>query len=608
MPIVAASDPDEFGGRTFQADDGSELYFFGPEAEALASGLARQPDLRTAQAAPPVDFGGVADFERQWAPPAPAAPPVQQRRDVPMMQKRSDVVVPPPTPSLQGPAQPMAPTAPPAGPEMVTLPGSAGVDPRRMIERGVMVPTGETVSEAIPIDPELQAVRQGISAEEMAVRQQQTQTAIAKSRAQELQAAARLPELEMQAAEAQHAARQVEQLYEQERADIGAMLEEHQSRRVNPDRYWQNKGAFGSVMTTLAVILGAFASGVSSAHGSPLPNVALEQVNREIERDIALQQDEIDREGVNARNSLALLQHRFGDLQQAKDALKLAMHDVADMQAKELLAEYGTQEALQAYQLWQVEHMKEREALERKIRDASVGKHTTARKFIQPQAGTPSRRVAIDDLPLDQRAKAYKNLSDIAVAKATVSGGGVSPDKRAQVIAEGGVDWRELHKFGASMASVADARQGFSDLLAEAGLRYNEDTRRVEGAAEGGKLPEDIPGVGLIDRRLPRIALGERGRRVTQKLDNFRDKLLRMRSGAAITDQEYERLTKIVDGMGTEGEFVNGVEMLSRELQSIEDTNRASFRPEVLDAFNKNRMLIERGRSSQAAEEELDPY
>lgn len=612
MTLIAYTEPDDQGGRMFQADDGAEFYFYGPEAEQLAAEIGRQPDLRLAindapPDAPPVDFGGVTDLQNQWATDA-APPPEQQRRDVPMLQKRRDVPAPPAMPTLPGSGAP--PPVPMAAPEpvpTVLVGGSAGVDPERMKRRGVFVPTEETVSEAIPVDPELQAVRQGISAEEQALRMNMAETQAAKARATELQAAAALPELEMRAAEAQHQQRQIERLYEEERADIGAMLEEHRGRTVDPKRYWKQGGAFGETMNFLGIILGALASGVSGVHGAVTPNVALEMFNRQSELDIQLQQEEIERDGVDAKNALALLQHRFGDVEQAKDALKLAMLDVADMQAKELTASYGTQEAAQAYAAWNVEHMKEREALERKIRDASIGKHATKFKFTQPVAPSAARRVPVDQLPIDKQAKFYKSAAEIEKAKATIRGGGVDPDIAAKEAARAGAaarveNTKSTQELGKALAETEEARRTFEDTIAAAGLRYNADTGKVEGY-EG-----DIPGVGLHDKHVPDLLAGEKGRKVRQNLRNTIDMVIRARTGAAAPPAEVDKIEAFVIGAGTEKEFMDGMQMLAGQLQSINDMHRARFGPGAVKQLETNRAGVERARSDKAKAADVEPY
>jgi hypothetical protein len=613
MPVIGYSDPDENGGRTFQTDDGAELYFFGPEADALAADIERtkRPDMRLAQAAPPVDFGGVADFERQWAPPpAPPAPPAQMRRDVPMMQKRSEVAVPPATPQLPGTGQPAQAPLAPAPPEMVTLPGSRGVNPEALKARGVMVPTGETVSEAVPVDPELQELRGEISFNEQMLRQRQADTQARKAYAQELQAAAALPELEMRAAEAQHTARQIEQLYEQERSDIGAMLDEHRSKRVDPKRYFNSLPAFGQTMNVIGVIMGALASGVTAVHGPALPNVALEEFNRRTEQDIALQEKEIDRDGANTRNALALLQHRFGDMQQAKDALKLAMLDVADMQAREVTASFGTAEAEQAYQAWQIEHMKEREALERKIRDGSVGKHSTQFKFTQPVAGSSARRVPVDQLPLAEQVKYYKGQAEISKAKATVAGGGVDPDVSAKGQQTQQTTANEYTRdLGKLLSQSEQSVQSYDSAIAALGLRYNADSGKIEGWEDpktGDKV--DLPGVGLAAQYVPDLAVGEKGRRFRQHLRNAADMLLRDRSGASAPEGEVEKLTRIVLGAGTEKEAIEGLEMLRKQIETKRDAERAAFGPGAAQQLDQNRAAIERARTQKTKAAELEPY
>lgn len=60
----------------------------------------------------------------------------------------------------------------------------------------------------------------------------------------------------------------------------------------------------------------------------------------------------------------------------------------------------------------------------------------------------------------------------------------------------------------------------------------------ASGANEGGK----IPGIGRVESALPQFALGERGQRMRSTLATVENMVLKLRSGAAVTTQEAERL------------------------------------------------------------------
>ena len=119
--------------------------------------------------------------------------------------------------------------------------------------------------------------------------------------------------------------------------------------QVDTGRYWANKSGFQKVLSLLAVAAGGYAEGAS---GGRLQNTALLSINREIEQDVALQQQQIA--GIADRRDKALLMQgnligmgmqRYGNDLAAHDATVAAHWNGVARQAEMLGAKTKNAEA-----------------------------------------------------------------------------------------------------------------------------------------------------------------------------------------------------------------------------------------------------------------------
>jgi len=117
---------------------------------------------------------------------------------------------------------------------------------------------------------------------------------------------------------------------------------------------------------------------------------------------------------------------------------------------------------------------------------------------------------------------------------------------------------------------------------------------------EQGNLKDGLPGIGATGL-LPAGMLTEEGKTVRSKVANVRNQVLRMMSGAAVTDPEAARLYEQI------GEYLGGTDeqvlMGLRALQNMAERNEAAvlagYSPDVVDVFTR-RMAGERVGSPAA--------
>jgi hypothetical protein len=135
-----------------------------------------------------------------------------------------------------------------------------------------------------------------------------------------------------------------------------SLIKEYTGAKVDPARYWKNGSTAQNILRMLGATMGALAQGMSMGR---VPNEALATIQREIQRDVDLQLEEIKRLGAAAdsqNNLLADLYRKSGDLRQSYrdaqsimlqsfntkvDALKTALGFAQGPEQKELKSKEG---------------------------------------------------------------------------------------------------------------------------------------------------------------------------------------------------------------------------------------------------------------------------
>jgi len=105
-----------------------------------------------------------------------------------------------------------------------------------------------------------------------------------------------------------------------------------------------------------------------------------------------------------------------------------------------------------------------------------------------------------------------------------------------------------------------------------------EDLKKYEG--------KDIPGAGLT-AFLPGVALSTEGRSIKQRVAELRNKLLKVRSGAAVTDAEFQRLSEEMGAWtGTsDRELLQFVSQIRKTLDDGKAHIFAGYEPEVVELY-----------------------
>lgn len=309
-----------------------------------------------------------------------------------------DIMIPVPAEGLSSTSMP------PAAEPVSTLAGEAPIVPG--LESQVPRESAMNVPLNIPQQPK-QQIMPPVNPSDAILKAQQEQEAGIKS---EASAASMLGRNE--AAIAQQQVRQQEQLmqnFQQQSAsiqnEIKAAVQDYNNGHIDPKRFWTSKSDLGKVSTAIGLILGGIGSGLTRG-----PNVALEFLNRQIDRDIDAQRMEMGKK----QNVLSAMQQQFGNLKDATMATKLMYADLyttklqqAAAASKDPMAQARAQQAIGEI------HAKTAPML------AELGMRQAV--FQGQRAGQVSAAQAIPVLvPEAQRAKALDEVRDSEIRNQTV--------------------------------------------------------------------------------------------------------------------------------------------------------------------------------------------
>jgi hypothetical protein len=140
-------------------------------------------------------------------------------------------------------------------------------------------------------------------------------------------------EAKRMAAEAQRS----KELMESE-ASINAAAEEAKAMRVDPNKFYNDRGTLGTILAALSVGAGAYASAMTGTR-----NFALDIIENAISRDIDAQKEAIAGKRADVaekRNLFQMMRQRFGDDRQAEEAAKINMRQSIIDQLENTKANY----------------------------------------------------------------------------------------------------------------------------------------------------------------------------------------------------------------------------------------------------------------------------
>jgi len=229
-------------------------------------------------------------------------------------------------------------------------------------------------TEGLPYDPELAQQRS-----DAAINLQVAHMAGAKAQADRALAEqahwqAQLPDAQRRAAEAQTEMANQQDAYKRERADLDKMISESQDNQksFNANRWMESRGLIGQIGAVIAQAMGAYAATLS--HGE---NWAKKIIDDSINRDIENQKAQIESGKAGVTNALQKLNLRYGDMNQAQAALKMAMSQNVDTQIQTYAAATKSQDVQQVANEWLAQNQKDRVTDEQKFMAASMGKRKT---------------------------------------------------------------------------------------------------------------------------------------------------------------------------------------------------------------------------------------
>lgn len=600
MAQVVRYDPDpEYPGLgTALFDDGSELYL--PETD-----LPPIPSLGDVGAvAGPMQFGEVGTPTRDDVAAVMRSPePVSTTQSI---QQQLGVVPQPPTAQAGAMALPQvsAPQAsPPVSPQEelnarvqaaisapVRVPGSPGIDPERMREQGVMVPAGGTVvSEASPpYDVEQARMRQEANDRVLAADLATADAQMARAEKQRSMALIGLPEAQTKAAEEQSRFANMQQTYQKERDTVRREVEEFDKQaKVDPNKFFKDRGAWGIIGAAIAQALGAYGATLGRTD-----NFAMRIINDAIERDIEAQKIEIQQGRIGQSNKLARLQDQLGDLEQAEAALRLQQKEIADRQMLAFAAETGIEDIQLAAQKQVAVNQQSRLREEQDFYNASIGKQTRTvqEKFLQPQ---PASGAYERPPTLKEQAGRAGDLATISRAGREIAGE-PSPDVAAKRQQAGvAQESRDLAKYGERKQKFENAKAKLKNAAASIGVVLNDDgTVTIPQGWSGAS------GFGATSG-IPHSLLTKEGRTARQSVGAALSAYAQAVSGAAVTEQEMERLTKQFVGTWDE-DLPTGLANTWQSLVAEESSVDSSFQGGVVKQYQQRRGEVETERREGA--------
>ncbi len=378
------------GMGDFHFDDGRSLYAHDPETAAQVS-APPQVDV-------PPEWQQIAQQDNRVAGPGGGEPPPPDMSANPDARNAPGAMNPMANFNFKGasqgtpppaPAPPQAsPAAPP--PDMLPAPGGASGGPSEFdtnVQRyalgemrkggGPARPAGwvpksksETVeSEGLPYNEEDAAARIHANQNLMIAKAATTATLADRALGQAHQAQAALPALQAKAAAAQKEVDAQHTNYARERADLQQMIDKSNASAPSASQWFADKDPVSQIGIVLAQAFGAYAA--TLGHGE---NWAQKNINSIMESDIAAQKEQA-KNGVD--NALQRLKLRYGDMDQAEAALRLAQGNAVNTMQTQFAAANQAQDVQLAHQEMLAKNDADMVANEQKFMAGSYGKHTT---------------------------------------------------------------------------------------------------------------------------------------------------------------------------------------------------------------------------------------
>ncbi len=377
------------GMGDFHFDDGRSLYAHDPEMAAQVQAPPPQVDV-------PPEWQQIAQQDNRVAGPGGGEPPPADISGNPDARNAPGAMNPMAGMNFKGagdrPAPPpVVPQASPAAPppDMLPAPGGGGTGPsefdtnvqryalgemrkggQRTPEKWVPKSKSETVeSEGLPYNEEDAAARIHANQNLMIAKTATAATMADRALGQAKEAQAALPGLQAKAARAQQEVDAQHANYTRERADLQQMIDKSNSQDSSAAHWFADKSPISKIGLILGQAFGAYAATLSGGE-----NWAQKQINNIMEHDIAAQKEQA-KNGVD--NALQRLKLRYGDMDQAEAALRMAQGNAVNMMQTKFASANQAQDVQLAHQEMLAKNDADMVANEQKFMAGSYGKHTT---------------------------------------------------------------------------------------------------------------------------------------------------------------------------------------------------------------------------------------
>jgi hypothetical protein len=597
-------DPDNReGAGMFHFDSGTSRYGFDPElaqqASALKGKIDAAPDERLAKNDATPHARVFSDDTRQAID---AQSPAQAFAPPPALQAayQRDAAPPPPPPGAGASPGLGIDDVSSAARESVAAgaaarilqggryaPGAPGIDPRKMRDTGLLVPSSQATKTEFgaPWDQEQARARIGADQAVGSARERQFQLQAQQEQNQLDHARAIAPTLQQQAAEQQAKFAAIQNRYHAERSAFQADLDDYnKNARVDPGRYMKDAGVLGTIGMAIAQAMGAYASIKTGA-----PNFAMQIVQGNIDRDIAAQRDEIQNGRASRGNKLASLMDKYGwDLNQGEAALRIAQNKAAANQVQLYQLEAKGPQTQAAGDVMLAELQRDTLKREQDLYNASLGKRevTANEQFVVPKAGSGPRFVA--DTP-EQQAGLLKLLPKEQGADVK----DLDPKDRLKLVETYGEKKTDFASVRSTYNDLADA-YGYridwqrGELLDKQGKPVNADE-----SAFGGKN-ENIPGVGLNSGGILNRQGAARVKEARDKAAAVTGKAL---SGASVSPQQAEYISSYLLGDSDAG-ALRGLQRAVKDMNDVERNTEGSYSEETRAEYDRRQRGINRERKT----------
>jgi len=323
--------------------------------------------------------------------------------------------------------------------------------------------------------------------------------------------------------------------------------------RLDPSRWFRDQGAGGTIGAAIAIALG----GLGQALGGTDRNLALEEINHAIDRDMEAQQSEIDagRAAADlAGNALSITRQEYGDRDAAREAARAAMLRQVALQTQAHAADLADDESrLHADELHQ----------------QLIG-----------QADEAERAAVTQELQWrEQAARIARTEAEAAIAQRRAMGGGGGAPRGERVTTQQLDAFRNIIHTSPNIpreraAELAGLPPGFvPDLTVSATTEpalaaLDAELSHLESLipGDGG----DIPGVGRLDSYAPDLLTSDAGLEVRASAQQVLELLGRLHSGGAISDDEAMRFMAIIGNSAGQSDDAlrRGVATIRREVSA----------------------------------------